>query len=79
MSLQQADVLTVLFRELFGDEIEITETTTAADVDGWDSLAHINLMFLIEQEYGIEFEGDEFSTFTNVGELRTAIEHKITP
>jgi acyl carrier protein len=34
-------------------------------------------MFLIEQEFGIEFGDEEFARFETVGQLREAIERKI--
>lgn len=70
------DQLSAILRQLFGD-VEVTDTTTAADIDGWDSLAHINLMFMIEYTFDIEFADNEFASFENVGALRRAVESKI--
>ena len=39
-----------VFRRIFDDELVITEETTAANVDGWDSMAHINLIIAIEKQ-----------------------------
>ena len=48
--------LNEIFQDVFDDEnINVTETTTAADVDGWDSLEHINLLVAIERGFGIRF------------------------
>lgn len=58
------------------DEIVLTDSTTAADVPGWDSLAHINLMFSIEQEFGVQFVGNQFGEFENVGELERFLESR---
>lgn len=34
-----------VFRQVFGDDdISIADITTAEDIDGWDSMMHINLM-----------------------------------
>ena len=36
--------LNKVFRDVFDDDdITVTETTTSADIDDWDSLEHINL------------------------------------
>jgi len=73
------DRLLTVFRLVLGDPtIQLDDETTAEDIEGWDSLAHINLMFSIENEFGIRFLGDEFATFRNVGELRRSIETKLT-
>lgn len=57
-------------------DLSLDHTTTAADIDGWDSVAHINLMFALEAEFGVQFVGNEFAQFTNVGDLRTTLERK---
>ncbi len=50
------DKLQEIFRDIFDDEeIVITRETTAADIEGWDSFAQINLMTAIEKEWGIKF------------------------
>lgn len=57
-------------RELFNDDgLTLTRETTAEDIPDWDSLAHINLMFALEQRFGIQFPGDQFGDFKNIGEL----------
>jgi acyl carrier protein len=60
-----------VFRDIFADdELNVSDSTTAADVPGWDSLAHINLMFAIEAEFDVQFTDDQLSGFKDVGELR---------
>jgi len=59
-----------IFRTVFDDDsLVLTPETTAADVPGWDSFAHINLMFSIEQAFGMQFAGNQLASFKNVGEL----------
>ena len=60
-----------VFRAVFNDDsIKLEDGTTANDIPGWDSVAHINLMLSIEQSFGMQFSGDQFSGFENVGELK---------
>lgn len=71
------DQLVAIFRDVFDDEdLELTDATTADDVEGWDSVAHITLMFAIEQRMGVQFSDDELGGFKDVGELREAVERK---
>jgi acyl carrier protein len=49
--------------------LNLNRATTAADVEGWDSIAHIQLMMRIEEEFGIRFKTAEVSAVKNVGEL----------
>lgn len=70
--------LNEIFCEVFDDdEIEISPEMTADDVDGWDSLSHINLIVTIEARFNIKFSQKELLTFKNVGELMASIESKI--
>jgi acyl carrier protein len=70
--------LTKVFRKVFDDEsIILSPELTANDVDGWDSLSHINLLIAIELEFGIEFKQNEIQSFANVGELMKSIEKKL--
>jgi acyl carrier protein len=64
-----------IFQSVLGDDaIALAPETTAADIPGWDSLAHINLMFSIEQAFGIQFIGNQFAEFRNLGELMAFLE-----
>ena len=42
-----------VFERVFDiDGIRVSDATTAADVKGWDSMEHINLIFAVENEFG---------------------------
>lgn len=74
------DKLNRIFREVFdNDDINITPEMTANDVEGWDSLSHVNLIITIETKFGIRFSQEELLTFKNVGDLLDSIRGKITP
>ena len=69
--------LTPIFRQVFDDEsIVITRETTADDIDGWDSLSHVNLIVAIETKFNVRFSQKELLTFKNVGDLLRSIESK---
>jgi acyl carrier protein len=68
-----------IFRTVFdNDEINIQPEMTANDVDGWDSLSHVNLILAVEQGFGIKFNQRELMTFKNVGDLLRSIESKLS-
>lgn len=59
-----------IFREIFDDEnLIVTSETTSKDIEGWDSLVHVNLVIAIEKEFGIKFKMEEFMTLKNVGAM----------
>ena len=58
------------------DEIVLTDETTAAEIPQWDSFAHINLMCAVEEHFQMQFPGNKFAEFANVGELKRYLESK---
>lgn len=63
-----------IIKDVFDDEdLVITRETVASDVDGWDSLNHLQLMSEIEDEFEITFTMGEVQSFSNVGELADAV------
>jgi acyl carrier protein len=73
--------VTAVFRDVFGDEeIVLTESTTANDLDGWDSLMHLNLIIALEKHFGIRFSTADISNlkgdWQNVGSLLQLIAAK---
>jgi acyl carrier protein len=68
-----------VFRDLFDDDnITVTETTTANDIEDWDSLEHINLVVAIEKEFGMKFTMGEVTSMKNVGEMVGILEGRAT-
>jgi len=64
--------------EVFDDkDIKIYPAMTSNDVDSWDSLTHVNLIVVVEREFGIRFDQKELLTFNNVGDLLNCIEKKL--
>ena len=67
-----------VFREVFFDDsIVITESTTADDIEEWDSLSHITLIQMIESRFNITFTTEEILGAKNVGEFIGYIEKKL--
>ena len=70
--------LNEVFRDVIDDEtIVVGETTTANDIEDWDSLEHINLMAAVESEFGIKFSMGQVVTMKNVGEMADIILQKL--
>lgn len=74
------DRLLPVFRDIFDDEtLTLSPSTTAGDVDGWDSLAHIRLIVSVETDFGVKFSAADVSSLKNVGDFVALIEEKLTP
>jgi acyl carrier protein len=71
-----------VFRKVFDDPaLVLRDEMTAEDVEGWDSLAHINLIVAIEKQFGVKFATAEIAGLKrvgeNVGSLMTLMEKKL--
>jgi len=76
MSLQET--LNGIFREVFDDDsIMITPEMTSNDIEGWDSLSHVNLILVIETRFGIRFTQRDMVSLKNVGDLINCIQKRL--
>jgi acyl carrier protein len=67
-----------IMRDVFDvDDLVISESTTADDVEEWDSLSHIRLIVAIEREFGFKFKNSEIESLKNVGDLVGMIQSKV--
>ncbi len=60
------------------DDWELTDSTIAAEVPGWDSLSHVNVVLAVEKKFGVRFSSVEVLKLTNVGELQRLVTFKLT-
>lgn len=71
------DQLTPVFRDVMDrDDIVLSDTLTADDVEEWDSLSHIRLMVTIEKQFSVRFTNAEIEGLKDVGELVRLIAKK---
>ena len=71
--------LTNSFRRVFENvNLVLADEMTAKDVEGWDSLAHINLIMDVEEEFGLRFTVDDIADLKNVGEMIQMLERKLS-
>ncbi|MCX7046470.1 MAG: acyl carrier protein [Candidatus Sumerlaeota bacterium] len=72
------EILNGIFQRVFeNDEIQIRPEMTANDIEGWDSLSHVNLILAVEAKFKIRFTQKELLTMKNIGDLHKDIEAKI--
>ena len=65
------------FQDVFGDpNLVVQDSTTAEDVEGWDSLTHIDLIVALERKFRVKFTTGEVGKLANVGDLVNLIKSK---
>ncbi len=70
------DRLARIFNLQFGVSVA-PDGDSAAGTDGaWDSLAHINLILAVEQEFGVVLSPEEAGRATSFGAMKALIESR---
>ena len=76
--MKNFDSLEKIFRRVLKEpNLVLHKDLNASDVNGWDSLTHIQLITEIEKVYKVKFALGELGSMKNVGDLVTALEAKI--
>ena len=70
-----------VFRDVFGDaDLQLKNEMTAKDIDGWDSLKHIDIIIAIEKRLKVRFATAEISRLkennSNIGTLLDLVARK---
>ncbi len=56
---------------------QLTDETTADDVDGWESVTHMMIITEVERVFDIKFKLMDLMNMNNVGDLLNTIESEI--
>jgi acyl carrier protein len=67
----------IFIDQLDNTGIVLKRETTAADIEEWDSLTHIQIIVAVEKHFKIRFSSMEIPGFKSVGDMCDAIEKKI--
>lgn len=66
-----------VFRDVFNDDaLVLRHDMTSDDIPGWDSIAHINLMFAIEATFGMQFIGNELAEMKTIGDVEALVSRR---
>ena len=71
------DPLLAVFRSVFQNEsLELKDDSSFEDVPGWDSVAHMNLITAIEEEFNVKFSIGDIMSMNSVGAIRDVLAKK---
>ena len=67
-----------LFAEVleFEGEQGLTPATVFRDREEWDSLAYLSVIAMVDEEYDIVIEGNDFKKLITIGDLISEIEKR---
>lgn len=69
MSDKLRNEMQTVFHDVFGDDtILLEDSMTAEDIDGWDSMMHINLIVALEKRFQVRFATAEISGMKSEGQ-----------
>jgi acyl carrier protein len=61
-----------VFRDFFEDDgIKLNMDSTSADFEDWDSIAHIQIIYGVEEAFDVQFDADDIM---NMFEIRFIVE-----
>jgi acyl carrier protein len=69
MKVSLEDLLPIFKEVLENENIELSESTVAADIPEWDSLNHIYLVVAIEKQFKIKFTTHQIQSWQCVGDM----------
>lgn len=67
------------FIKQFAEALEIEDASTLSEVtefrnlDEWDSLAYLNIIAMLDEEYDLQIENAEFKKIVTIGDIITYI------
>ena len=66
--------LQALLSEAIGRPVADGENVVREDEPAWNSLVHMEFVFMIEDEYGIRFEADELAELSSLAAIAERVE-----
>ena len=68
-----------LAADVFGVEpADLNEASTPADHESWDSLAQLNLMVALEDEFSIELRPDDIQEMVSIGAIAAVVTDRVS-
>ena len=64
--------------EILMDILEVTSDNISSDLSEWDSLAHLNVVLALEEEFNVKIPPEDFPLLhSNISSIKNYIEKKL--
>lgn len=71
------DLKCVILNELGLEDWQMDDETTAAEVPGWDSLSHANVILAVEKAFDVRFSNVDVLKLNSIGDLQRLLDSKL--
>jgi len=71
--------LATIIRRVLNRDVELSLSTEATDVAGWDSHATVEIIFEVEERYGFQFSNNEMEEVEGIPSLLRLIAIRTAP
>ena len=69
--------LNKIFQDTFNDDtISVAPETNADDIEEWDSISHVQLVFAIETAFDVKFTNQEILSLVDIGSIIALVSQK---
>lgn len=62
-----------------GIEVMASGTFSRSDNPAWDSLKNVEIIFMLEEEFGVQFIEEDFALLTSVEDITKLVESHLAP
>lgn len=62
---------------LDNEDIQLTDASSADDIEEWDSINHIQLIVAVEKHFKVKFNNAEIQRWKKVGDMIVSIKAKL--
>ena len=67
--MNKTEFIAAIADELNEEITNVNDQTVLADIEGWDSMAVLGVIALIDSQFGVVVEGDALGKCTTVGDI----------
>jgi acyl carrier protein len=74
----EADIKSLVSRVFDVEVKSINDKSSPDNIKSWDSLAHMNLVAALEEEFGIQLDDDDIDDLRNVALIVNIVQGKLS-
>lgn len=71
-----ADTVREILRTALGPAVDEAADPSREEISAWDSLTHLEVVFMLEEEFGMRFSQDEAASLSSVSEIVRVVQSK---